>query len=97
MKRMELMANKSVEEEIIGALEAGIPDFYYTLLPVVHGRGKTQYRLSTPTWPETNFLLISYVDDEDAGKAKAVVAEIKRRFPKEGIKLFFIDVNDADV
>jgi hypothetical protein len=49
MKRMELMANKSVEEEIISALEAGVQDFYYTLLPVVHGRGKTQYRLSTRT------------------------------------------------
>jgi hypothetical protein len=89
MKRMELMANKSVEEEIIGALEAGVHDFYYTLLPLVHGRGKTQYRLSTPTWPETNFLLISYVDDEDAGMAKAVVVEIKKRFSNEGIKTLF--------
>jgi HAE1 family hydrophobic/amphiphilic exporter-1 len=25
---------------VIGGLEAGITDFYYTLLPVVHGRGK---------------------------------------------------------
>jgi hypothetical protein len=90
MKRMELMANKSVEEEIIGALEAGLPDFYYTLLPVVHGRGKTQYRLSTPTWPETNFLLISYLSDQDTETAKAVIAGIKRRFPNEGIKLFFV-------
>jgi hypothetical protein len=79
-----------VEEEIIGALEAGIPDFYYTLFPVVHGRGKTQYRLSTPTWPETNFLLISYLNDQDTERAKAVIAEIKWRFPKEGIKIFFI-------
>jgi hypothetical protein len=87
---MELIANKSVEEEIINAFETGIHDFYYTLLPVVHGRGKTQYRLSTPTWPETNFLLISYLSDRDTETAKAVIAEIKRRFPKEGIKLFFI-------
>jgi hypothetical protein len=28
MKRMELMANKSAEEEIISALEAGIHNFY---------------------------------------------------------------------
>jgi hypothetical protein len=49
MKRMELMANRSVEEEITGGLEAGITDFYYTLLPVVHGRGKSQYRLGTAT------------------------------------------------
>jgi hypothetical protein len=88
MKRMELIANRSVEEEIIGALEAGIRDFYYTLLPVVHGRGKTQYRLGTPTWPEENFLLISYVNDRDAETAESVVADIKDRFPHEGIKVF---------
>ncbi|MDR2375302.1 MAG: hypothetical protein LBD96_02570 [Treponema sp.] len=90
MKRMEIMANRSVEEELTGALEAGIKDFYYTLLPVVHGRGKTQYRLGTPTWPEENFLLISYVDDRDAETAQSIVTEIKNRFPKEGIKVFFI-------
>ena len=82
------MANKAVEEEIIDALEAGLSDFYYTLLPVVHGHGKTQYRLGTPTWPETNFLLISYLNDRDAETAKTVMAEIKSRFPKEGIKVF---------
>jgi hypothetical protein len=90
MKRMELMANRSVEEELTGALEAGLSDFYYTLLPVVHGRGKSQYRLGTPIWPEENFLLISYLDDRDAETAQFIVAEIKNRFPKEGIKLFFI-------
>jgi hypothetical protein len=90
MKRMEIMANRSVEQEIISTLEAEIKDFYYTLLPVVHGRGKAQYRLGTPTWPEENFLLISYVDDRDAEIAQSVVTEIKSRFPKEGIKVFFM-------
>jgi hypothetical protein len=90
MKRMELMANKAVEEELIGALEAGIEDFYYTLLPVVHGRGKAQYRLGTPTWPEENFLLISYLNNRDAEAAQVIVTGIKNRFPKEGIKVFFV-------
>jgi hypothetical protein len=93
MKRMELMANRSVEEEIISGLESGINDFYYTLLPVVHGRGKSQYRLGTATWPETNFLLISYLDDRDSETAKDVIEEIKNRFPNEGIKIFFINSN----
>jgi hypothetical protein len=91
MKRMELMANRSVEEEIIGGLEAGIADFYYTLLPMVHGRGKSQYRLGTATWPEENFLLISYVTNQEAERAESIIAEIKGRFPNEGIKFFFIN------
>jgi len=90
MKRMELIANCSVENEIIGALEETIQEFYFTMLPQVHGRGKTKYRLGTATWPEMNFLLISYLDEEDAAKAEAAVQEVKKRFPREGIKLFVI-------
>jgi len=90
MKRIELIANLSVEREIIGALEDTIPDFYYTLLPQIHGRGKTKYRLGTTTWPEMNFMLISYLDDAAAAKAEAAIRGVKLRFPKEGIKLFII-------
>ena len=93
MKRMELIANLSVQNEIIGALEENIPDFHYTLLPQIHGRGKTKYRLGTTTWPEMNFMIISYLDDENAGKAQMLVRGIKDRFPKEGIKLFIMEAD----
>jgi len=91
MKRMELMANRSVENEIIEAMEESIPDFYYTLLPQVHGKGKTKYRLGTATWPELNFLLISYMDNEAALKAETAVRKVKEQFPREGIKYFFTE------
>ena len=93
MKRMELIANLSVEREIIESLEENIQDFYYTLIPELHGRGKTKYRLGTATWPEMNFLLVSYLDDIDASKALSVIREIKKRFPKEGIKLFLMEAD----
>ena len=91
MKRIELIANLSVQNEIIGALEENIPDFFYTLLPQIHGRGKTKYRLGTTTWPEMNFMLISYLDDITTAKAKGLVRGVKDRFPKEGIKLFIME------
>ena len=91
MKRMELIANKSVEAEIIEALENNIYDFFYTLIPELHGRGKTRYKLGTATWPELNFLLISYLDDPDAAKAETIIRRIKKRFSREGIKLFMME------
>jgi hypothetical protein len=94
MKRMELIANRSVEEEIMTALEHGIKDFYYTLLPAVHGKGKTAYRLGTATWPEENFMLISYLNEHDADKAASLIENVKSRFTGEGIKLFFISVEE---
>ena len=90
MKRMELIANRSVESEIIEALEKNVEDFFYTLLPQIQGRGKTRYRLGTATWPEMNFLLISYMDDECAARAEAAIRGVKEQFPREGIKLFIM-------
>jgi len=92
MKRMELIANRSVESEIIEALEENIVDFFYTMLPQIQGRGKTKYRLGTPTWPEMNFLLISYLGDEDAVRAQEAIRGVKEKFPREGIKFFVMDV-----
>jgi len=90
MKRMELIANRSVETEIIEALEEAVEDFRYTLFPVVQGKGKTGYRLGTAIWPEMNFFLISYLDDGNAVKAEAAVRGVKARFPKEGITFFMM-------
>jgi hypothetical protein len=89
---MELIANKSVEREIIDALEKDIDRFFYTLIPELHGRGKTKYRLGSATWPEMNFLLVSYLDDADTVKVKEIIREVKERFPKEGIKFFITAV-----
>jgi hypothetical protein len=88
MKRLEIIANKSVEEEIIGGLESALPGFCYTLIPVAHGKGKTSYRLGTATWPEENFLLLSYLEEAAADQACVVMAAVKQRFPGEGIKVF---------
>jgi hypothetical protein len=88
---MELIANKSVEREIVESLEQNIDNFFYTLIPELHGRGQTKYRLGTATWPELNFLLISYLEDTAANKAVSAIREVKERFPREGIKLFIMD------
>jgi len=39
-----------------------------------------------------NFLLISYLDDENAARAEAAIRGVKERFPREGIKLFMMEV-----
>lgn len=90
MKRLEIIANKSVQDEILRALENSVADFYYTLIPVVHGRGKDNYKTGSAIWPEENFLAFSYLDDKNAEKAVRIIEEIKNRFPEEGIKFFLL-------
>jgi hypothetical protein len=94
MKRIEIIANRSVQTDIIDGLEQHLNGFCYTLLPVVHGKGKREYHLGTATWPEANFMLISYLSDSDAEIAFDVIGEIKNRFLDEGIKIFTLNAGD---
>jgi len=93
MKRLEIIANQSVREELIEEIETAIPDVEYTMIPIVHGKGKRKRKEGTRTWPETNFLLISYMADAEALEAKIAVAKIVRRFPDEGI---YAAISDAE-
>jgi nitrogen regulatory protein PII len=88
MTRIEIIANRSVQDDVTERLEAAIESFYYTVIPVVQGRGRQARRLGTSTWPEENFLLLAYVDDEAAEVARKVVSGVRERFPTEGIKYF---------
>lgn len=90
MIRIEIIANQSVQEEIVTNLEQAIPSFLYTVLPLAQGRGKNSYKLGTVTWPETNFLLLSYGDDSIEKKVCHVIRYVKLKFPSEGIKLFIM-------
>jgi hypothetical protein len=91
MKRLEIIANKSVQENILHSLEAHIEEFAYTLIPAAHGKGKAGKRLGTAIWPEENCIIISYLTYEQAEAAKALVGELRARFPREGIAMFFVE------
>lgn len=95
MVRCEIIANQSVQEEIIDLLEEYIPDVLYTVIPVVTGRGKGNYKLGSSTWPETNFVLFTYIADEKLENVKAIVKAVKEKFSGEGIKMFCVKAEES--
>lgn len=94
MYRIEIVSNKSVEEDIIQSLEEYVPGILYTTIPLAYGRGSDDYKLGTTTWPETNFVLISYIKDEELNRVRAVLKAVKEKFPDEGIKLFAVKAEE---
>jgi len=88
MKRVEVIANQSVQEELVQTLEAGVPGLRYTLIPVAHGRGPEDWKLGTTVWPEENFVLFTYQEDEVAATLVALIGKLKQEFPKEGITVW---------
>ncbi len=95
MCRIEIIANKSVEDDITETLEQYVPGILYTTVPLAYGRGGDDRKLGTSTWPETNFLLISYIEDTSLEMAKAVIKGVKERFKGEGIKMFIVKAEEA--
>lgn len=88
MIRLELYANRSVEEDLFDAFtKAGVVK-HYTKLPVVHGVGSSGPRMGDAIWPEENFALIIWCEEEESHRIAAAVELVKQKFPHEGIKLF---------
>jgi hypothetical protein len=96
MYRAEIVSNQSVQDDITERLEKEIPDIQYTVIPEVHGKGIRTKKLGDVVWPEMNFILFAYIEDGDAKKVKDVIAQVKERFPNEGISLFFTKGEDPE-
>ena len=88
MIRIEIIANRSVEENILETLNKEGVGKHYTMIPNVVGVGACGPRMGTAVWPEENFLLIIWCEEEEAEKIRQAIAKIKEKFPGEGIKLF---------
>ncbi len=95
MYRVEIVANRSVKDDITEGLESGIPGILYTVLPEAEGRGARDRKLGTTTWPELNFVLLAYVSNWELDDVKAVLNDVKGRFPNEGIAFFAVRAEEA--
>ena len=88
LKRVEIIANHSVEEDIMESLEKNRLAEYYTKIPSIHGRGNADPKRGDHIWPEENFILIIYCEEEQAGMIEGAIDEIRELFPDEGIRCF---------
>ncbi|MDR2210237.1 MAG: hypothetical protein LBO65_02030 [Spirochaetaceae bacterium] len=88
MLRVEIIANHSVEENVLEALKDHGVGKYYTLYPNVTGVGSAGPRMGDAIWPEDNFALVVWCESEEALGIATAVADVKKRFPGEGIKIF---------
>ncbi|MDR3139854.1 MAG: hypothetical protein LBT95_09335 [Treponema sp.] len=88
MIRIEIIANHSVEENILEALKDRGVGKYYTKYPSIFGVGSAGPRMGDAVWPEENFALVIWCEEEEAQGIEQAVAEVKEHFPDEGIKLF---------
>ena len=88
MLRVEIIANHSVEENILEALAKEQAGKYYTKLPNIYGVGSSGPRMGDAVWPEENFSLVIWREEEEANAIRRAITSVKEKFPDEGVKLF---------
>ncbi|GMO40330.1 MAG: hypothetical protein Ta2B_20220 [Termitinemataceae bacterium] len=86
--RIEIIANHSVEENIFDEFAVEGVAKYYTKLNSAHGVGKCGPRQGDAIWPEENFVLVIWCEEQEALGIERALKRVKGRFPGEGIKLF---------
>jgi len=88
MIRLEIVANHSVEENILEALKDEGVGKYYTKYSNIYGVGTSGPRMGDPVWPEENFALVIWCEEEEGRGIERAVETVKKQYPDEGIKVF---------
>lgn len=91
LKRVEIIANHSVDSDIMEILQERGLASHFTKIPNVQGQGNAEPKQGDHIWPESNFILIIYCDLEEALRIEEAIREVKARFPNEGIRCFVGD------
>jgi len=88
MKRIEIIGNRSIEEDLFDMFKKNNVVNMYTKIPIVHGVGTSGPRMGDHIWPEENFLIVVYCDEKEADIIQNCISEIKLIFRDEGVKMF---------
>ena len=88
MKRIEVICNRSIEQDLFDIFKKNNVVKFYTKIPIVHGIGSSGPRMGDHIWPEENFMLIIYCDENEAEIIKKSIEELKQYFKVEGVKMF---------
>jgi len=90
MLRVEIMAAQAILEDVLEALEHYEVPMHYTIIPTAQGKGNTIPKLGDGVWPEENFILIIYCEEETLQKTEMAIQLVKKKYDHEGIGYFVI-------
>jgi len=90
MKRVEIIAAQAIQEDLLDALAHYAVPMKYTIIPVAHGMGSTNPKLGNEVWPEENFILLIYCQEEVLERIEQAIALVEKKYDHEGIGYFVL-------
>ncbi len=97
MKMFLIIYCEAADEVVIAALkEAGVRG--YTKMVEARGEGtETEPKLGTHFWPGKNNVLLMAVADEAIARLDARLRELKREYPRAGVRSFLLPMEELAV
>jgi len=90
MRRVEIIAAQAIQEDLLDAMEHFQVPMQYTIIPTAHGRGDSSPKLGDNVWPEENFVMIIYCDDETIPNIEQAIELVEKKYDYEGIGYFVL-------
>ncbi len=99
MIRVEIIAHEALEKPLIDALVPVPPGTHdpegktgrpFTMVREVAGRGMSGSSFGDDVWPESNIMLILFIEEVDVQGIRDKLRGIRSRFPKLGLAVFAI-------
>jgi hypothetical protein len=88
MQRLELILNQAVESDLLEAFKAKGVGKCFTKIPDVMGQGNAEPKQGDSIWPQLNCIFIVYCEDAEARIITAIVEDLRKQYPSDGIALF---------
>lgn len=96
MKKVFVGIYNSALDGLVQDLLLRINPSGYTLIKGVYGKGtSSDPKMGSHVWPGENHILVVLESDERVKKLMEEFRELKRTYPKEGVKAFVMDVSEV--
>ena len=95
MKMLFIIYSRETDEAIVTAFKRSGTQGY-TKMQEVFGEGReTEPKLGTHIWPGMNNALFVVVEDDEVKKGMDLVRQLKKEYPRAGLKAFVFPLEDC--
>ncbi len=88
MIRLEIIAHEALEEPLMDEFTMGKEGRSFTLFRRAAGRGRSGSAFGDEVWPESNVMMILFLEEHEEALVRARIQNIRRRFPRLGLAAF---------
>ncbi len=103
MLRIEIIAHEALEKPLLDALAPLPPGVHdpegrsgrsFTLIRGSAGRGASGSSFGDDVWPESNIMIILFIESGEVQGVRTEIGTIRRQFPKLGMAVFAVSGYD---